>query len=367
MSCSNPSKKQTANANISIWLLTGHKPGDNNQLLALAQALGWPFESKQLIYHRHELLTNRLLGATLSGIDRRRSSRLEPPWPDLVISAGRRNEPVARWIRKQADKNVRLVHIGRPWAPLDQFDLIITTPQYSLPARRNILNNQLPLHTVSAAGLQQAARQWREHLSHLKRPFTATLLGGNSGPFVFTADKGRRLGKMVNELAAAQGGSLLVTDSARTPDDAFAAFHAELTRPAHIYRWGSGEEDNPYLAYLGLADQLVVTGESMSMLAEASATGKPLYLFDLGAEACPWWRYRHNFRFKPLSHRIAMKLGPQRMRRDINRIQHALITSGRAVWLGEPFPSERRIPPADDIGRAVARVRALFVELTNRG
>ena len=70
--------------------------------------------------------------------------------------------------------------------------------------------------------------------------------------------------------------------------------------------------------------------------------------------------YRYNFRFKPLSHRIAMKLAPRRMHRDISRMQHALIANGRAVWLGERFPPDNSVPPPDDLERASRRVRALF-------
>ena len=50
--------------------------------------------------------------------------------------------------------------------------------------------------------------------------------------------------------------------------------------PVHAYHWGS-DEDNPYRGYLAIADQFVVTGESMSMLAEAAAANRPLYIFDL--------------------------------------------------------------------------------------
>ena len=132
----------------TVWVLTGHKAGDNTQVMTLAEALGWPYEVKRFRYRKYELLTNRLLGVTLAGICKKTSSDLLPPWPDLVITAGRRNEPVARWIQKQSDKKTRLVHIGRPWAPLKLFDLIVTTPQYFLPDQPNVLKNQLPLQTV---------------------------------------------------------------------------------------------------------------------------------------------------------------------------------------------------------------------------
>ena len=134
-----------------VWLLTGHKARDNAQVLTLAEALGWPFEVKRFVYRKTELATNLLLGPTLSGAVMADSSRLEPPWPDLILSAGRRNEPIARWIRKQAGgpDRVKLVHFGRPWASPKRFDLIITTPQYGLPPRANVLHNETLLHRVT--------------------------------------------------------------------------------------------------------------------------------------------------------------------------------------------------------------------------
>ena len=174
------------------WLLFGRKPGDNGQVLALAEALGWPFEVKRLVYRPTELLTNRLLGTTLLGIDRRRSSPLVPPWPELVITAGRRNEPVARWIRRAANDHaqVRLVHIGRPWAPLDTFDLIITTPQYALPQRANILHTEAPMHRISPQRLDEAAALWRPRLADLPEPWIAVMLGGHVGRWTFDEQRG---------------------------------------------------------------------------------------------------------------------------------------------------------------------------------
>jgi mitochondrial fission protein ELM1 len=207
--------------------------------------------------------------------------------------------------------------------------------------------------------LNQAADAWRQRLAHLARPYTAVLVGGDSGPFVFTAEKGQRLGQLVNSMALHDGGSLLITDSARTPGPAFEAFQRELTVSAHVHRWSDAGETNPYLAYLALADQLVVTGESMSMLTEASFTCKPLYIFDPG-DAQPWWRHGYNFRYKPLTHRLAMLFAARRMHRDVGNIQRQLVACGRAVWLGQPFPAGRSVAPPDDAQRAAMRVRALF-------
>ncbi len=340
----------------------GQKAGDNNQLLALAEAIGQPFVSKQFHYKPYELLSNRLLHVTLAGVDRQHSSQLAPPWPRLVITAGRRNEPVARWIRKQSAGQTRIVHIGRPWASLDVFDLIITTPQYFLTERDNILHLPLPLHRLTRSKLQAAAAAWQPRLAHLKRPYTVLLVGGNSGRFVFTPAKGEALGTLANEHVKACGGSLLVADSARTPDSMFAALQQQLNVPTFIHRWRAGAEDNPYMALLGLADQLIVTGESMSMLAEACSTNKPVFIFDPADGDPRWWRYLRNYHHKPLSHQLAMRFGPQRMRRDVGNIQRALVASGRANWLGEEAAAvPLKLAQTSELQRAAERVKALLV------
>ncbi len=349
------------------WLLLGHKAGDNAQVLALAQTLGWPYESKRLVYRRSELLTNRWPGGSLAGINRRKSSPLTPPWPDLVIASGRRNEPVARWIRRQADSQVRLVHIGRPYAPLECFDLIITTPQYALPAQPNVLHNLLPLHPVTQDRLAAAAALWQPRLAALPQPRIAVLVGGHSHVYVFNPEEARRLGQMASRLANTAGGSLLVTTSARTPPSSSTALAEAIGAPAYCHQWAPGQSDNPYLAYLGLADAFIVTADSISMLAEACATTKPVYIFDdgnaaspVGRSLYPWWRRWRRWRYQVILNRLALRLGPVRLRRDIGALQHLLVSSGRAAWLGQPFPPGPPPPPPEDLPRAVARVWALF-------
>ncbi|MCX2982427.1 nucleoside-diphosphate sugar epimerase [Halieaceae bacterium IMCC14734] len=344
-----------------IWVLLGRKAGDNTQVLALADALGLSYERKQISARSWELLPHLLLGATLAGIDQRQSSSLVAPWPDLVISAGRRNEPVARWIQQQSGGHAKLVHLGRPWSALARWDLIVTTGQYFLPRADNILHNQLPLLRLQSEQLAAAGEQWLPILKNLPRPWLALMVGGNSGRFVLTSDKAARLGRQANLLAEQAGGSLLITDSPRTPAASFEALENQLTVPVHCFRFGRTDSANPYLGYLALADEFVITGESMSMLAEAASCGKPLHIFDM-EDAGSWWRHGHQFRFKPLSHRLAMRWGPQRMRRDIGKIQQLLVASGAAHWLSDGAPSGSCVTPdaAAELAATAERVQQLL-------
>ena len=357
---------------ITVWCLLGRKAGDNTQVLALARELGFDFVEKHILAQPWELAAHLGLRITLAGIDRANSSALQAPWPDLVISAGRRNEPVARWIKQQSGGSTRLVHIGRPWAPLSSWDLVVTTPQYFLPEQANILHNTLPLHRMPQRVLASAAERLLPQLVDLPRPWIVLLMGGDSGRFVMTTEKGRRLGVLANDLAVAAGGSLLVTDSPRTPTAAGDALQEQLKGPHFCHRWDD-EGDNPYLGLLAVADAFVVTGESMSMLGEAAAMSRPLFIFDVGDDGdAPWWLLPHSYRYKSLSHRFAMRFGPQRMRRDIGNIQSAMIETGIATML-EPATvaapaagladagEEPAMAPGKDLERAVQAVRQLVL------
>jgi len=355
-----------------VWLLMGQKAGDNSQVLALAEALGWPFETKRFVYNRFEPLAHAFIGATLAGVDKSKSTPLNAPWPDLVLTAGRRNEPVARWIKQQAaHHHVRVVHVGRPWSKLDHFDLVVTTPQYRLPNLDNIVHNKTPLHRVTLERMNTDAAAWAPRLKHLPKPHIAVILGGSSGPYSFDRHAAKRLAEQANTLAKKCGGSLLVTTSARTSPAAVDVLENNLDVPRFFYKWTKDAPDNPYFAFLGLANQLIVTGDSMSMLTEACFTRKPVYIFDLGEGRSAMrsgamssgqrpWREFESSQVRGFLYSQLMRFGPVRLSRDIRIIHQDLVAAKRAAWLGETFPMDHRPPPLDCIDQAVAGVRNLF-------
>jgi mitochondrial fission protein ELM1 len=339
-----------------VWVLMGHKAGDNSQLSALAEGLGWPYEVKRFVPRRLELATNLLFDATLLGRIAARSSALGPPWPDLVLSAGRRSEPIARWIRRHADRPVKLVHLGRPWRDVRAFDLVVVTLQYPLDAREGVLRNPLPLHGVTPPRLAAAADAWRSRFTHLPRPWIALLAGGSSELFTLDAKTAVRLARDASALARASGGSLLVTTSARTPVGAANALFASIDVPAECFRWSADAPENPYWGYLALADAFVVTGDSVSMLAEACAVGKPVHIFDPG-RGSP----RGSADFAAAVRRRFMNFGLPRLGRDLRRIHDELVRLGCATFLGDGFAGHPP-PPRDHVRETVARVRQLLVD-----
>jgi uncharacterized protein len=352
-----------------IWLILGDKAGDNAQVRIIADALGWPFLVKDLVFRAPYAMGKPHFRASLYHIDRARSAPLEPPWPDLILTVGRRPSMAALWVKAQAHGHAALVVVGRPKRWLDRFDLVIAPPQFQVPGRPNVLHLDLPLMRVDEATVTTAADAWRPRFADLPRPLLALLVGGPTKPYVFDRTVARRLIKECRHITEAAGGTLYVTTSRRTPAAVVEAIAAALPAGARLYRWDAGG-DNPYHALLGLADRFVVTGDSISMMVEVARLGKPLAIFALPASR-DWLRLR-----SALGRRLAAlgdaSEGPlasltdalYRLRiakygRDLSEIHRRLYARGLAVPLGQPFrPPQTRA--SDDLTQAVERVRALM-------
>ena len=338
-----------------VWVLLGEGAGGNAQMQTLAGALGWPFETKRVRYNPLNYFPNLLLGESSVSVDWRRSDRLAPPWPDLVIAASRQSAPVARWIKRRSGGRTCLVHLFHTQAPLHHFDLVVTTPQYRLPVRANILHNMLPLNPNDATRLQEAAGHWAPRFTDLPRPRIALLVGGDSASYRLTPENAASLAKLASRSARQSGGSLLVTTSRRTPKQAEEALYRELDCPHYFHSWQSGrDQDNPYSGFLALADRFIVTADSASLVAEACNTGRPVELFNW-PQLCRWRD------FVPLPAGLLQWMiywGLIKPRRDFDAFYHCLTAQGWISPLGE-----RGLPvqdPPDELRRTADRVHRLM-------
>jgi uncharacterized protein len=348
-----------------IWALIGPKHGDNAQVRTLARALaraaGARVEEHAFRYHAAELLVHLWPWPTLAGIAPGARPRLAAPWPDVVIGAGRRSEPVARWIRRASAGRARLVHLGRPWSAPGHFDLVVTSSQYGVPPAPNVLALALPLTEPAGAAPAEAATGGRLPLEDLPRPWTAVLLGGDSGYLLFDRQRALELAERLNASRRATGGSLLLTGSPRTPAAFLDALESALEGPCFLHRW-SAAGPNPYRAVIAAADTLVVTSDSISMVVEALATAKPVYLFDVRPRDRGWWRQPAEYRWRALSHRFVQAFAPARFRRDIRRIHENLVDRGAVRWFDGPAApfAPVRVDSATDLERVVERAGRLL-------
>lgn len=361
----------------AVWLVLGDKLGDNAQVEVIAERLGWPCVTKRLKFRAAYVTGKPRFKPALYHIDLAASDPLSPPWPDLILTVGRRPSMAAMWVREQSGLQTKVVIVGRPRRMLSEFALVLATPQYRLPARPNVMALDLPLMRVDQAAIDQAVAEWRDRLAGLPRPLTGVLVGGPTKPFIFTAEVAREMVQRLRQ-SAGDTGTLFVSTSRRTPAAVVDALAAALPDSATLFRWQPDATENPYRALLGLADRFVVTGDSVSMIVEVARQGKPLAIFPLPETASPWDRLRRRLAatFQPapgaaatasndasaLATRLgdfAYELGLVSYARDFSALHRRLVERGAAVFLGQAFPAAGAVKAADDLAAVTARIRAL--------
>lgn len=369
-----PESAAVAGSAPAVWLMLGDKLGDNAQVEVIAERLGWPCVTRRLKFRAAYVTGKPRFKPALYHIDLAASDPLAPPWPDLILTVGRRPSMAAMWVREQSLHRTRVVIVGRPRRMLSAFALVLATPQYRLPPRPNVMHLDLPLMRVDQAAIEQAVGEWQGRLGSLARPLTGVLVGGPTKPFIFTADIAR---EMVRRLAQSAGetGTLFVSTSRRTPAAVVDALAAALPASATLFRWRADATENPYRALLGLADRFVVTGDSVSMIVEVARQGRPLAIFPLPETDSPWDRVRRWLaaKFQPAPGAasgparpatrlgdLAYELGLVSYARDFSALHRRLVERGQAVFLGEPFPPAGAVAAADDLAAVTARIRALI-------
>jgi mitochondrial fission protein ELM1 len=300
---------------MSVWVLEDPRTGTAAQSLGIAERLGVPFRRIPLRFGPWAKVV--WPWGTLAGLADR--SEFAPPWPDLVISSGRRAAPVSRWLRARGAKTV---HTMRPGFGVGDFDLLVIGSLDSPVPADNLMVIQGAAHRLTPEALAAAPAAFPE-LAALPSPRVTLILGGP----VRSENMAPEVAARIAQDAACLGASVMATTSRRTGVTAADAVANSLSNtPHHLHRW-SAPGQNPYLAMLALADILVVTGDSTSMLSEALMTTAPLLIADPGG------------------------LGP-RHRAMVGQ----LVEAGLAARLGSALPPPRAA--LDETRRIVAEIRA---------
>ncbi|EAR22066.1 ELM1/GtrOC1 family putative glycosyltransferase [Nitrococcus mobilis] len=359
-----------------VWVLAHRKPGHTTQAVGLAEALAWPYEIKLLQTLPWALLWQWIvqrLGWPAWSPRPGRGGELRPPWPDVVIAAGWFPTRVARWLRCE-NPALRAVLLGRKNGPSGPSDLLIGCVHFGLPLAANRIETLLPVHPVSRERLRGALERRAERFAGLPRPRVVALVGGDSKHSILDTALAYRLGKDLQAFAQGAGGVALAVTSRRTGTRASAALKLGIGGAEYVHEWRRDEADNPYFAYLGAADVLVVTGDSESMLAEAAATDKPLYIYPIAERVRLWDRFARwvtrQAQAQPRNKRGSVR--PQRglqylcarlidrawvlPARDTAALYQALLERGVAQMFGAPLELRSRVPFRESAELA-ARVR----------
>ncbi len=372
---SKPTEREAV-ASPRVWLVVGEKRGDNAQVRRLARAAGLACVEKSVVMKPEWIDGKPPVDASLEHVDRDQSDALEGPWPDLVMTAGRRLASVALWIKRASGGRTKIVVIGKPRGLAAAFDLIVVAEHYVLPEGPNVARHAYPLMEVDSAALAETKKAWVGRLTLAPRPLTAVLVGGPTGGLRFGVEEARRLLEHARRFAAEHRGSFYVVTSRRTPAAVVEflreAKGADPNEQLAVYDPSLAPIDNPYQGLLALADHFVVTTDSLSMMVEVAQLGRPLSLFALGRAQGPLERGLEAVGVLPridptrdpipaggVGPRTLAALGRPIHSRDLTAIARRLVADGLAAWSSDPQP-EPGVWRDEALDGIVTRVRALL-------
>ena len=280
--------------NKICWVLSNGIIGMDNQSFGLSEALGFKVERKRIArVAPWTYLPPQLWLAPLNPWFWPGSDLFEPPWPDVVIGTGRQTVAHSIAIKRASGGKTFNIRIQHPRVSLSHFDLVVA-PRHDDCQGPNVIQTMGAVHRITREGLKLAGEKFAPMFAGLPRPLVAVMVGGTNKCYEITPAIGRALGEKLAAMSSSTGAGILLTTSRRTGADVEAALRESL-RDTPCYFW-DGVGENPYLAYLALADVVVVTADSVNMVSEACFTGKPVFVVELEGGSRKFRRFHEAMR-----------------------------------------------------------------------
>ncbi|MHA7838968.1 MAG: ELM1/GtrOC1 family putative glycosyltransferase, partial [bacterium] len=378
-----------------VWTLTDGEPGNDTQVEALAEALGWPWEARRPALGPQAALPFAGQGAHRRALQResRGRSELRPPWPDLLIVAGRRVAAVARWVREQSRGRTRVVALGAAaGTPPEAVDLAVTPRSRALFPHPHRMEIESPLVGRRSTASMRLTEEGSGHarIAEIAQPRLALLVGSGTRHLGLDRAAAESLGRLVADSATGLGASVLISASRHADPEAFQGCVAGVGRKAALVHRATSEqrpEEDLWPAILASADLFVVAGLGETTLAEVCSTGRPVFLSpQLPSRQSLWSRWRQRWvdaivrraQARPANDRgttrpqeglelICARLlarGWIRPGRDVEAFRGRLVRRGHARLLRSPIRADDlrgfAAPPQREVDRVAKRVRSMM-------
>jgi uncharacterized protein len=271
-----------------VWVINTHSIGELRAREGVAAAINPNFKTVNLQNSTPEAIRDFCIKEL--GTERFHTA---PNCPDYIVASGKRSVEAVAVLKNLLGSNTFIIQTQSPKNNHDKFDLV-AIPEHLLQMNEGVFPNVGTIigvpHAVTPEKIAQGVAEWADQFSGLPKPMIAVLIGGRVSrqkgdgvevkDFDFGPELAARMAAELNETIKCLGGSLVITTSSRTGDETTEAFINAITVPAYLHDWRmTAAQGNPYFGLLGLADAVVVTGDSMSMCCEANMSRKPVYIY----------------------------------------------------------------------------------------
>ncbi len=275
---------------LTIWTLTSGAAGMRSQTTGLANALKaiWERDSGEPVNIIEKTISLKPWAVPFPGHRtplpfhslKQNSSLIQKPWPDILLSCGRRSSAISIAIGKANQQKTYRVHIQNPQTPTHFFDLVASMQHDNLKGE-NVIETKLALHKLTSDQLEKEKQIWQSQFN-LKtgQPTLGVILGGKNKKHGFNQQRLTDLINLIRLATTKDNARVLITPSGRTEPFVVKALATAFASDPSVWLWNK-QGQNPYLGILSNADHLLVTADSVSMISESLFTTQPVHIFPL--------------------------------------------------------------------------------------
>ena len=203
---------------------------------------------------------------------------------DLVISCGRKSVIPSIFIKKK-NKKIFTIHIQNPKVRFNNFDLIVA-PEHDELKGENVITSKGAIHYITRLEIEKARSYLLDKIQNEK--IVSLILGGPNKYYNFSNEELTNIFREIKSSFISQGYKAIIIPSMRTPKRIIDLAINEFLTDGFVV---NSVDKQAYLSSLAIANSIVVTCDSTSMISEAATSGKPIFVAHMQPK-------RNNYRFK---------------------------------------------------------------------
>ena len=204
--------------------------------------------------------------------------------PDLIISCGRKSVVPSIFLKKKNSK-IFTIHIQDPKVSFKNFDAIVA-PEHDNLKGDNIYTSKGAIHYITELEISKARQYLSDKIKGEK--IVSLILGGPNKYYSFNSDQITNIFNQIKSIFVSDGYKVIIIPSMRTPKETIDLAIKEMGSCGHVV---NKVDKQAYLSAYALANYVVVTCDSTSMISEAATSGKPIFVAQMKAK-------KNNYRFK---------------------------------------------------------------------
>ncbi len=251
-------------------LLTQGMHGMISQVQGLAKALDLDFT-----HHTVELSSFwKIIPPKLTPISKNVYKKINQNEFDVIISCGRKSVIPSIHLKNTSKKKVFNIHIQDPKVDLNHFDIIVA-PEHDSLIGQNVINTKGAIHYLTENEIRENKDYLKSFIKNDERIIWTLIMGGPTKYYDYSTKNMKHIFTSLYKLLKKHDFQLVVIPSMRTPINTIH-YAKEFFGDNHTVIMNVDKK--AYLSALALAENIVVTCDSSSMISEAALTGKPIYI-----------------------------------------------------------------------------------------